>query len=206
MIFDLLAAALLNTRDVRVLPRTATPAAEVRESLFTRLNGSITTLGTTSLVVNGTTVYILPKTILIRRFGAKTSLTEFTVGDEVQVLGKWTDTTKTAVNARLIRDLSIQKRHGTFVGTIQSLSATGFVVVPISRPLQTVTVSSTTKYVDRKNAPLSFSSLVTGQKVMVRGMWDTKANTITEVTFVRDYSLPVAAPKTATTGGQLNSR
>ena len=199
MIFDLLAVAILNTRDVREMPRTATPATAVRESLQTKLDGAISSIGTTSITVNGTTVNILSNTILLRRFGAKASLTEFTVGDEVQVHGKWTDTTKTAVNARAIRDLSIQKRHGTFVGTIQSLSATGFVLAPVSRPAQTVTVSSTTKYVERKNISVTFSSLAVGHKVMVSGLWDTKANTITGANLVKDYSLPtptVPQPKT----------
>jgi len=35
---------------------------------------------------------------------------------------------------------------------------------------------------------------VPGHKVMVKGLWDNKLNTVTEVTFVRDYSLPVISP------------
>ncbi len=186
MIYSLLAAAVINTRDMRVLPRTATPAAAVRESLQTKLDGTISSIRATSIVVNGTTVNILTNTVLIRRFGAKSLLTEFTVGDEVQVVGKWTDTTKTAINARVVRDLSIQKRKATFVGIVSSLFTTGFVLTPQSRPAQIVTVPNTTKY-------------IVGHKIMVRGVWDTKANTLTEVSFVRDYSLPtptVPQPKT----------
>ncbi len=196
MIYSLLAAAVINTRDVRVLPRTATPAAVIRESLQTKLDGTVSTIGITNLIVNGTTVNITTNTILIRRFGARAPLTEFTVGDEVQVYGKWTDTNKTAINARVVRDLSIQKRHGTFVGTVQSLSATGFVLTPVSRPAQTVTVSSTTKYVERKNILIAFSSLAVGHKVMVSGLWDTKTNTVTGANLVKDYSLPALTTPT----------
>jgi len=48
-------------------------------------------------------------TQLRRRFWGKSELSEFSVGDVLNVMGYWTDDTKTAVNACYIRNISIQK-------------------------------------------------------------------------------------------------
>jgi hypothetical protein len=184
-----------NIQNIRPLPpKIATAAAKININTAAKLDGSIASLGTNSFVVNGITVNIASNTVLLRKFGAKSVFSEFSVNDQVQVVGKWTGDTKTAVNARVVRNLSIQKRHGTFVGTISSLSATGFVLLPLQRPSQNVTVSSTTKYVNRQNSSISFSDLKIGQKVMVRGMWDNKANTVTQVALVKNFALGQKKP------------
>ena len=206
MIFSLLTALALNANTLTATPtaRTAvttaaSSAAGLREKAETalklptvaKLNGTISSVSSKNIVVNGTTVNLLSNTVLLRKFGGKSTLTELSVGDEVQVLGKWTDSTNTAVNARVIRDLSIQKRRGTFVGTAVSVTPAGFSFQPLSRPPQTVTISPNTKFVDRKMKALTFSSITAGHKIMVRGLWDSKLNTITEVVLVKDFSLPV---------------
>jgi hypothetical protein len=203
---------LLSSSAIAVDLRSATAAGKVirepfREKVASRaaglvppkvelakLSGSITNKGEDTLAVSGVVVNISSTTILLRRFGAKSTLTEFSVGDEVQVIGKWADTNKKVLNAKIVRNLSIQKRRGVFLGTVSSTSTTGFVLTTLSRGTQTVTVSSTTKFMDRKEKPLTLSSIVPGHKVMVKGLWDNKLNTVTEVTFVRDYSLPVISP------------
>ena len=206
MIFSLLTALALNANTLTATPaaRTAVStaasyAACLREKAETarklptvaKLNGTISSVSSKNIVVNGTTVNLLSNTVLLRKFGGKSTLTELSVGDEVQVLGKWTDSTNTAVNARVIRDLSVQKRRGTFVGTAVSVTPAGFSFQPLSRPPQTVTISPNTKFVDRKMKALTFSSITAGHKIMVRGLWDSKLNTITEVVLVKDFSLPV---------------
>ncbi len=206
MIFSLLTALALNANTLTATPaaRTAvttaaSSAAGLREKAETalklptvaKLNGTISSVSSKNIVVNGTTVNLLSNTVLLRKFGGKSTLTELSVGDEVQVLGKWTDSTNTAVNARVIRDLSVQKRRGTFVGTAVSVTPAGFSFQPLSRPPQTVTISPNTKFVDRKMKALTFSSITAGHKIMVRGLWDSKLNTITEVVLVKDFSLPV---------------
>ncbi|MBI3887887.1 hypothetical protein HY310_02360 [Candidatus Microgenomates bacterium] len=176
----------------------ATPAATLKQqqqlaaklALAAKLDGTITSVGTNSLVVNGVTVNVSSTTVLLRKFGGKSNLTEFNVGHQVGILGKWTDTTKTTLNARVIRNVSIQKRHATFVGTVQSVSPTGFVLQPVQRPVQSVTVTTKTRYVDRREKSISFSSIVSGQKVRVSGLWDSQLNTITNAGLVKDYDLP----------------
>lgn len=206
MIFSLLTALALNANTLTATPaaRTAvttaaSSAAGLREKAaaalklpaVAKLNGTVSEISGSILTVNGLKVNIVTNTVLLRKFGGKSALTELSVGDEVQVLGKWTDSTNTAVNARVIRDLSVQKRRGTFVGTVVSVTSTGFTFQPLSRPPQAVTVGPATKFVDRKMKTLAFSSITAGHKVMVRGLWDSKLNTITEVVLVKDFTLPV---------------
>lgn len=139
------------------------------------------------------TVNISDKTQIRRRFWGKATLAEFRIGDTVNVIGLWTDETHTAINATLVRDISIQKRFGVFFGDVKSLNATGWVMSTESekRADQTVTVSSQTKLVNRKEEAIVKSDIKIGDRVRVKGLWDKALNTVTEVTHVKDFSLPL---------------
>ncbi|MBI3558983.1 hypothetical protein HY085_01175 [Candidatus Gottesmanbacteria bacterium] len=171
--------------------RSASPSAMATKE--GQLTGSVTTVGTASITVNSTVVNVNSLTKIIRRFSGTSTLAEISVGDQVGVMGTWTDTSKTAVNARMVRDWSIQKRKGAFVGTIQTMMPTGFTFQSLNRGVQTVTVSALTKYTNRKEQAINFTDLATGQKVRVKGLWDNKLNTITEVFQIKDYSLPASS-------------
>lgn len=180
--------------------RSATREGQLKNSrsMVAKMTGSVTAVGTASITVNSTTVNVNSLTKIIRRFGAASTLAEISVGDQVRVMGTWTDTSKTAINARIIRDWSIQKRKGAFIGTIQTMTPTGFTLQTLNRGVQTVTVSALTKYVNRKEQIINFSNLAAGHKIRVKGLWDSKLNTVTEVSQVKDYSLPMPTGKTAT--------
>lgn len=143
----------------------------------TKLDGSISTIETNNFTVNGTAVNLVSNTVLLRKYGAKTTLIEFSVGDQVQVLGKWTDGNKTAINARVVRNLSIQKRHGTFLGTVISTASANFIFKPVGRPQMTVTLKNKT-------------NVVVNQKLLIKGLWDTKLNTLTEAVIIKQLPLP----------------
>lgn len=187
------AAAVRNT----VKTTIATAAGALKANPAVKVSGTIGTVSTKSFTMStnqgAVTVNIAANTVLLRRFGAKATLTEFSPGDQITLVGKYT-ADKTGIDARLVRDLSIQKRRGTFVGTIVAMTANGFTFAPLARPVQTVTTGTATRFVDRTMKPLTFSSLAVGQKVMVRGMWDSKLNTVTEVTLVKDFTLPIVSP------------
>ncbi|MEK7565782.1 MAG: DUF5666 domain-containing protein, partial [Patescibacteria group bacterium] len=134
-----------------------------------------------SIVVDGKTVNISPNTKLLRKFGAKSTLTEFSVGDNVMVVGS-------SASASLVRNFSIQKRHGVFFGEIISLEP--LIIKTLHRGNQTITLSSSTKYVNRQEAAIVFATLQIGHRLRVKGLWDSKLNTITEVAKIKDYSLP----------------
>ncbi len=137
-------------------------------------------------------------TRIVRRFGSKTTSAEMTVGDTVGVTGRWQDEAKTTIEACVVRDLSMRKRHVAFVGKVVSLTNGGFVMTTVSnrRPDQTVTVGTGTKIVNRKEEVISLADVKVGHRVRVKGWWDNNTNTITEVTHVKDYNLPVVPVST----------
>lgn len=168
------------------------------------LKAEVTAVSDTTLTItkDGTTytVNLTDKTQLRRRFGAKSDIAEFSVGNIVNVYGAWTDDTHTVINARLIRNLSIQKRFAVFIGQVKSLMSGGWVMTTLSakRPDQTVTVSSSTKFVNRKEEAITQTDIQVGHRVRVKGLWDSSNNTVTEVTHVKDFSLPPVPTVTAT--------
>lgn len=161
-----------------------------------------TSKGTNSLVVTkdskNITINVSDKTQFRRRFWGKGTFDEIQVGDTVNVIGQWTDSSHTAINATLIRDLSIQKRAGVFFGTIKSISGSVWVMTTVNRGEQTVTVDSLTKLIDRKGQTINASDIKEGHRIRVRGLWDKTASTITQVTQVKDFDLPVKPTPMAT--------
>lgn len=131
-------------------------------------------------------------TKFVRKFGGKSDLSEYTAGDTINVVGYFTDDTKTTVQACLIRDLSIQKRRANFTGMVKSLTSTGFVMTTLSerRADQTVSLADTTKLIDRKSQTISKADILVAHKVNVRGLWNSLNNTVTQTTEVRDLGLP----------------
>lgn len=139
------------------------------------------------------TVVTDSNTQLRRRFWGKATLDEMQVGDTLNVIGLWADDAKTTINAKLVRDASIEKRFGVFVGEVKSLTSSGWVMSTVSekRPNQTVTVTASTKLVNRKGGAIGQADVVVGHRVQVKGLWDRANNTVTEVTHVKDFTLPV---------------
>lgn len=136
------------------------------------------------------TVLVTENTKLRRKFWGKSELSEFSVGDKLNVVGTWEDEAKTTINARFIRNLSIQMRHGVFFGTVGFKTDAGFTLDTLNRGSQNVTVTAATEYVNRRGETLNFTDVAVGHKVRIRGLWNSKAATITEVTKVKDFSLP----------------
>jgi len=166
-------------------------------------SGTISAITGTTLTVkakDGKTYTVLTddKTQFRRRFWGKGSLSEMSVGDMVNVIGKWTDDTHTVIQARLVRDLSIKKRNGVFFGTVQSVSSSGFVIQTRKRGTLTMTTSASTKFVNRKEETITKADVIVGHRIRVKGLWDSKLNTLTEVTQVKDFSLPVKPTPTST--------
>lgn len=142
------------------------------------------------------TVWTDSKTQCRRNFWGKCEWSEIQVNDTLNVIGKWTDETRTTILAKLIRDHSIQKRNGVFFGEVTQVTSTGW-VMKTGRGNETITVSATTKFLDRKEQVISQADILVGHKVRVRGLWDKTNSTITEVTQVKDFNIP-AQPKTST--------
>lgn len=159
------------------------------------VNGEVTAVSDTSLTVlkdgKSYTVIIDSNTKVRRHFWGKSDLDEIVVGNHVNVFGRFTDDTQTTIQAIMIRNLSVQKRNGVFFGEIVSKGTDSFIMKTVNRGEQTVVVSALTKFIARNQTALTFADLQTGRKVRVRGLWDKSLHNVTEVTEVKDFSLPV---------------
>lgn len=169
---------------------------QVREKLQAlkpaRLTGKITEIGSNFIKVDSEgkvyQVNITEKTQLRRHFWGKSNLSEFSVGDEVNVIGRYTDETKTTIEAILIRNNSIQKRWGVFFGEVVAKNADNFVIKTINRGQLTVYFGSA-KFVGNDEKPLTYADLQVGQRVRIKGVWDKTLSKITEVDQVKVYHL-----------------
>lgn len=165
------------------------------------VRGEITAIVDTTLTVekDGTSYTVLTgvfdacTTRFIRRYWGTSTIAEMSVGDNVNVYGKWQDEAHTTIEACLVRDLSIQKRHAVFVGFVESLTASGWIMTTVGekRPSQTIVVDADTVYVNRKQETIAKSDILVDHRVRVKGLWNNETNTVTEVTQVKDYTLPI---------------
>lgn len=178
---------------------------EIKEQVKNRIvqvaGATIDAAGSSSLTISKEgkvmTVNITPTTKLRRRFWGKASLSEMSAGDTVNVWGSIADEGQTIINARLVRNTSIQKRNGVFIGEVTSLTPDGWVMKTAARGDQTVELESNTKFTDRGGRVIKQGDVVAGNRVRVRGMWDRKLKIISEVNAVKNYSLPTKTNTTA---------
>ncbi|MBI5614297.1 hypothetical protein HY947_05205 [Candidatus Gottesmanbacteria bacterium] len=191
-----------NRKEIKEEIKTLRTDKTNRPAHFT--GGSITGVSGSTLTVtkDGKTISVTTdsSTKYRRRFWGSGMFSEISVGDVVNVWGKWTNADATAMNATMIRDTSVQKRKGTFVGTVSSKSGNTFTLQTVNRGSQSVTVdTSKAKIVNRKNETMTLDVVNVNDRVQVKGLWDSKLSTITEVTHLKDFSLPVKS--TATPSG-----
>lgn len=162
-----------------------------------RVRGKITVIGSNNFSLNGDDgtfqVNITNKTKILRKFGGKSSLSEYSVGDEVVVFGKFTDDTKLIIDAKTIRNNSIQKRRGAFFGKVTVKNTDNFVMETAERGTQTV-YFGTAKIVDRKEITITLSDIKIGDRVRVKGVWDKTLSKISEVNQIKDFSIPIVVP------------
>jgi len=165
------------------------------------LRGTVTAKGADSLTVLGSdgktyAVGVDATTQWRRKFWGKSDFNEVNINDVLNIHGKWVNDQLSEIQARLIRNISIQKRNGVFFGEVKTINATGWIMSTNKRGDQTVTITGSTRLIDRKEIAISQSSIGVGHKVRVKGLWDSKNNTITEVTQVKDFDLPVKSTPT----------
>ncbi len=117
---------------------------------------------------------------LVKRFGGTATLADIQNNDVLEVEGT-ASATNLNVTAKLVRDLSIQQRNGTFVGVISQIDtgAQTFMLTPIKRAPVKILVSSTTQMVTSGNKALTFSDLKEGDSATVIGSWDRTNSNLT---------------------------
>lgn len=189
--------------------KISSKVAEIKNKVLLRIilnDANVTATGASTLTVekDGTayTINITDKTKIVRRFFGKATLADIKVGHKILVVGKRVAENSTTIDAVLIRDLSIQKRFGAFVGTVTGITGDSFTLNTVARGVQKALVGTTTKFVNRKNVTITKADVLVGHRIRVKGTWDSSVNTITEITQVKDYDLPVRA--TGSTGATVS--
>ena len=155
-----------------------------------RITGTIASIGTGTMTVTGDDgetyeVNISEETRLVRRFGGKGELSEFSIGNKVNVFGRFTDEEQLTIDARLIRNLSVQKRWGVFFGEVTAENSGNFVMETIQRGDLTVYYDAETKFFDHEKETIASGDIEVGMRVRVKGVWDKSLDKITEVDEVR---------------------
>ena len=54
------------------------------------------------------------------------------------------------------------------------------------------------KFVERNETSMTYTDLKIGDRVRVKGVWDKTLNKITEVTQIKDFSIPIVVPTKTT--------
>ena len=189
-------APLREERREMIRNTASSPGVAVRlRTKVALIEATVTAKQTDSLTVSGKdgktyTVKFDAQTQWRRKFWGKSDVAETSVGDELNIHGKWNNDDETEIQAKLIRNISVQKRNGVFFGEVKTLSSSGWVMKTSKRGDQTVTIGGSTRLIDRKEGSLSQSAITVGARVRVKGLWDSKNNTITEVVEVKDFDLP----------------
>lgn len=135
-------------------------------------------------------VNITEKTQLRRRFWGQSNLSEFSLGDKVNVIGRYSNEEKTVIDAVLIRNLSIQRRWGVFFGEVKTISENYLVIKTINRGDLTVYLNKETKLKNRKEESIRWSDIKVDHKIRVKGVWNKDLNEIREVEEIKDFSIP----------------
>lgn len=166
-----------------------------------RIKGKITAIGENNFTISsedGTfQVNITDKTKILRKFGGKSSFSELSVSNEVMVFGKFADDTKSIIDAKTVKNNSIQKRFGAFFGKVMTKNSDNFVMETLERGVQTV-YFGTSKFVNRKETSITIKDIKVGDRVRVKGVWDKTLNKITEVIQVKDFSISTIVPTQTT--------
>lgn len=162
-----------------------------------RVSGEITVIGTDSFSIEGEDgtfeINVTDKTQLLMKFGGKSKLGDFKVGDEVKVFGKFTDETKLTIDAKVVKNNSIQKRKGAFFGKVTVKNDDNFVMETLKRGIQTV-YFETAKFVQRNEKDMTYSDVKVGDRVRVKGTWDKSLNKITDIIQIKDFSITAIVP------------
>lgn len=164
---------------------TATPsvkmAVQINASGKTILDGLIASITANAITVNSWggawTINIGSDTKLIRRFGGNSTTSEFVVGDIVSVNGTASKDAAWTINAKIVKNMSIQARNASFSGTISNLRGNTFTLATRERKTVNVTMNADVK-VRAGNRAKTTAALANGATVLVSGVWDRTQATV----------------------------
>jgi len=195
----------INIKEVRENTKSLLEQAKniIKGKIKKHLKGQLVTISGNTLTVQkddtSFTVLVTDKTVLKRKFGAPSTLSEFSPNDILIIIGnrvKKSDTTlsDTEIEASYIRNTSIQRRFAVFTGEVTAKSSTTLTLKTTGRGTQTVYVASSTQYKERNKA-ITFADIQMGDRIVVKGeLWDRVNEKIDAKTVLRISIKPKATP------------
>jgi hypothetical protein len=156
------------------------------------LTGSITALSGNQIIFAATSAATYAADTgsaqLLRKNGAAMQLSEFIVGDKIQVTGTlWGDN---SIGATTIRDLSLYTHTGTYSGKISAINTAdnSFTMNSKTYGSQTIHTNNFTSY-SKNGSSATFKDLILGMTASVKGMWDRSKLNITATSVSGSYRL-----------------
>lgn len=144
-------------------------------------------------------VKVPEKAKLIRAYGAKMTVAELSVGDQLHITAKFNK--DGSLEARVIRDNSLHVLQNQ-KGVVESIDTANlsFVLKQEKRTL-TVKTDAKTKFKMSGSTSISFADLKVGDKVMVKGIINTNLKVVTahSVVIQKPKAVPVPGPTPTST-------
>jgi len=175
----------------------------IKEKIRNQINGKLTAIEGKSLTVQKDkktfTVNTSDTTQFKRKFGGTSSLNELSLNDQLLIIGnrkKNSDGSHstTEIEASYIRNMSIQRRFAVFTGEVTAKTDTTLTLKTQGRGIQTVYISTNTKYAE-KNKAISYASITIGDKILVKGeLWDRATAKIDATSILRLVSRQIVIP------------
>ncbi len=145
------------------------------------LRGTLQSIGSNFVVVTSWggnwTINVNSSTTFVRRFGGTSGLLEFVIGDNIQVNGKISQSAVWTIDAKNIKNNSIQARNANFAGTISGLSGSMFTLTTPRRGDVKVTVNADARIMVN-GATSTVSGLQNGMRADVKGAWNRNQSTV----------------------------
>jgi len=153
----------------------------IKEKIKKHIKGTLTAMTGNVLTVRqgqtNLTIRTTDKTKFKRKFGGISSLGEFSINDQLIIIGN-RNADSTEIEASYIRNMSIQRRFAVFVGEVTAKSSSVLTLKTESRGAQTAIISSNTTYKE-KNKTITFADIQIGDKILVKGeLWDRASDKI----------------------------
>lgn len=151
----------------------------VRGAKVTAVSGATVTAttawGSTSL---SWTVNTDSSTEFVRNFGGKSGVSEISAGNYISFNGDLVITASgLTVNAKTLKNWSVQKKNASFIGNVLSIGATSFVLKAEERGTVTVNVISSTSFT-KSDSNAAFGDMRVGDKVLASGLFDNSLMTL----------------------------
>ncbi len=150
----------------------ASTTVQIKAARVTKVGNDFFTIAIFGYAYN---VQVVTGAKIIRYLGGLSGVDELSVGDIVNINGTLDEGDNGNIRLKLARNVSLQKRHTTLEGIIESTASSteSFILKTEEYGLQTVLISTSTKQIGSAATEIEEkANLLQESKAMVRGIWD----------------------------------